>query len=96
MPTVTGSYKFRGIADDTFAVYLSQTVYGSTVSFFNVNATPIAYTNSTQASNVYPNYYLIDLPTSESAYIPLEAGKQYYMEVYHVNTAGGGKFSLAV
>ncbi len=69
MPTVTGSYKFRGIADDAFAVYLSQTVYGSTVSF--VNATPIAYTNSTQATSVYPNYYLIDYPTSESAYIPL-------------------------
>lgn len=69
IPTVTGNHKFRGIADDTFALYLSTNVYGSTVSF--VNATPIAYTNSTQATTVYPNYYQVDYPTSESAYIYL-------------------------
>ena len=69
IPTVTGNHKFRGIADDTFALYLSTNVYGSTVSF--VNTTPIAYTNSTQATTVYPNYYQVDYTTSESAYISL-------------------------
>ncbi len=73
---------------------MSTNIYGSTVSF--INATPIAYTNSTQAFSVYPNYYQIDYPTSESVYISLEAGKQYYMEVYHLNGGSGGKFSLSV
>lgn len=94
VPTVTGNHKFRGIADDAFALYLSTAVYGSTVSF--INATPIAYTNSTQATTIYPNYYQVDYTTSESAYITLEAGKQYYMEVYHLNGGAGGKFSLSV
>jgi hypothetical protein len=62
VPTVSGNHKFRGLADDTFALYLSTATYGSTVSF--VNATPIAYTNSTQALSIYPNYYQIDFPTS--------------------------------
>jgi hypothetical protein len=39
-PTVTGGYKFRGMADDYFSVYLSPT-FGSTVSF--VGATAIAF-----------------------------------------------------
>lgn len=92
-PTVTGEYKFRGIADDFFSVYLS-TTYGSTVSF--VNATPIAISSVYQANSLYPNYYLNDIPTAESAYIAMEAGKQYYMEVYHVNNGGNGRFSLSV
>jgi hypothetical protein len=94
VPSVTGEYKFRGIADDTFAVYLSTDVYGSTVSF--ANATPIAFSDSFQSITTYPNYYQTDYPSAESAYYTLEAGKQYYMEAYHVNTGGSAKFSLSV
>lgn len=82
------------MGDDTFSVFLSSTVYGSTVSF--LNATPIAYSTSTQAITTYANYYQNDYPTAESSFYTLEAGKQYYMEVYHVNSAGAGKFSLSV
>lgn len=73
---------------------MSKDVYGSTVSF--VNATPVAFSDNWQAVTVYPNYYQVDYPSAESAYIPLEAGKQYYMEVYHVNRGGTGRFSLSV
>jgi hypothetical protein len=82
------------LGDDTFAAFLSTSVHGSTVSF--ASATPIAFSDRSQASSIYPNYYQIDYPTSESSYIALEAGKQYYMEVYHINYAGGGRFSLSV
>lgn len=92
-PTVTGDYKFRGIADDYFSVYLS-TTFGSRVSF--VNATPIAISPVYQSNSLFPNYYLNDIATAESAYIRMEAGKQYYMEVYHVNNGGTGRFSLSV
>ena len=92
-PTVTGDYKFRGIADDYFSVYLSKT-YGSKVSF--VNATPIAFSSAYQSNSLYPNYYINDYPSAESAYTTMEAGKQYYMEVYHVNNGGVGRFSLSV
>jgi hypothetical protein len=57
---------------------------------------PIAYTDSWQAPTTYPNYYQTDILTSESDYIPLEAEKQYYMEVYHINEGGDGSFSLSV
>jgi len=77
VPTVSGDYKFRGLADDTFAVYLSTDIYGSIVSF--TNATPIAFSNSIQATNIYANYYQIDYLSAESSYVALEAGKQYYM-----------------
>ncbi len=60
-PTVTGDYKFRGIADDYFSVYLSNT-YGSKVSF--VNATPIAFSTAYQSNSLYPNYYINDYPSA--------------------------------
>lgn len=93
-PSVDGNYKFRGLADDSFAVFLSREVYGSTVDFRGT--TPIASSGSMQAAGIYANYYQIDVATAESAYISLEAGKQYYMEIFHINYGGPGKFSLSV
>lgn len=69
VPSVSGDYKFRGLADDAFAVYFSTGVYGSTVSF--ENTTPIAFSNSVQANSIYANYYYNDYPTHESDYITL-------------------------
>ena len=94
VPSVTGNYKFRGLSYHTFAVYLSTTVWGSTVSF--AGATPIAYSETKQPSSYWANYYQVDIPTAESGYIALEAGKQYYMEAYHMNYWGPGRFSLSV
>jgi hypothetical protein len=93
-PSVNGDYKFRGLGDDTFAVFLSTSVYGSTVDF--TGAIPIASSNFVQATAIFANYYQVDVATAESAYIPLEAGKQYYMEVFHINYWHGGRFSLSV
>lgn len=59
---MTGDYKFRGIADDSFSVFLSRDIYGSLVSF--VNATPIAYSNSVQSVTNYANYYQNDYPSA--------------------------------
>lgn len=75
-------------------LFLSTDVYGSTVSF--VDSTPIAFSTSTQATTTYANYYQTDYPSAESSYYNLEQGKQYYMEVYHVNGGGPGRFSLSV
>jgi hypothetical protein len=94
VPTVTGNHKFRGLSYHNFAVYLSESVYGSTVSF--TGATPIAFSNTRQASSNWANYYQVDVPTAESGYIALEAGKKYYMEIYHINYWGAGRFSLSV
>jgi len=81
------------LADDYFAVFLNET-YGSVMSF--VNSTPVAFSNTYQATSTFPNYYYNDIATAESVPILMELGKQYYMEVYHVNNGGTGRFSLSV
>lgn len=93
-PTVNGNYKFRGLGDDTFSVFLSTSVWGSTVDF--TGTAPIASSAYAQATSIFANYYQVDISTAESEFIALEAGKQYYMEVFHINYAVGGKFSLSV
>jgi hypothetical protein len=61
-PSVNGNYKFRGLGDDTFAVFLSTSVYGSTVDF--TNTTPIASSTYAQAASLYANYYQADVATA--------------------------------
>ncbi len=77
MPTVTGKHKFRGVADDGFAVYLESTVYGSTVDL-DVKK-PIAETEAHTPTEKYFNFELTDQTGAESAEISLTAGQGYYM-----------------
>ena len=96
LATVTGAYKFRGLGDDSFAVYLNTATYGSTTAFPNDTHQRIAFSDALQTMDVFANYYVIDIVTAESDYITLEAGKHYYMQVYHINSQGNGKLSLSV
>jgi hypothetical protein len=57
------------LGDDNFAVFLSTSVYGSTVDF--TSTTPIASSTYSQAASIYANYYQIDVSTAESSYIVL-------------------------
>jgi hypothetical protein len=84
---VAGIYTFRGTADDYFAVYLTSN-YGSA----EPAATPLISSGWSQNMD-YP--FIVDRPTSVAS-VDLEAQKSYYIEVYHVNTAGVGFFDLAV
>ena len=49
------------------------------------------YLWSTSIIELYPNYYERDIDMIERS-IYLEANNRYYMEVYHINHAGGGHF----
>lgn len=69
MASVNGQYKFRGVADDAFAVFMDSSVHGSTSSY--AGASPIAFSDYAQVSSVYPNYYQTDYPSAESSYISL-------------------------
>ena len=53
VPTVTGNYRFRGIADESFALYINSSVYGTTTSF----SAPLIYSSYAQNTDVFPNYY---------------------------------------
>jgi hypothetical protein len=68
---VSGTYVFRGIADDYFAFYISST-YGST----DLPATPLIYSNTHQP--YWNNYYIDDAPNGEAS-VTLSAGKSYYI-----------------
>ncbi len=84
----TGTYVFRGIADDYFSFYISPT-HGST----DLPASPLIYSNKNQVS--WSNFYYDDSATAEGS-ISLTAGMSYYIEAYHINTVGGGYFKLNV
>lgn len=85
---VSGTYVFRGIADDYFAFYIS-TTYGST----DLPATPLIYSNNHQKS--WNNFYYDDSQFGEAS-VTLTAGMSYYIEAYHINTQGGGYFKVDV
>ena len=84
---VSGNYIFRGVADDSFAVYLSST-YGSA----EPAATPLIYSNTVQN---FDNFYISDVPTAQGS-VALTAGQSYYIEVYHINHAGAGNLRVSV
>lgn len=85
---VSGTYVFRGIADDFFAFYISST-YGST----DLPAAPLIYSNNHQLN--WNNFYYDDSQYGEAS-VTLIAGKSYYIEAYHINNAGGGYFKVEV
>lgn len=84
----TGTYVFRAIADDYFAVYISST-YGST----DPPADPLIFSNKYQP--YWNDFYADDSPNAE-ANVSLVGGKSYYLEAYHINHAGGGYFKVEV
>lgn len=53
MPPVSGNYRFRGYAENLFAVYLSDATYGSTTPV----TTTLISSNQDQPVAIYPNYY---------------------------------------
>ena len=83
----TGTYTFRGTADDKFAFYLA-TTYGSN----ELPATPLLETSNYQ----YWFYPFLTNPSGSEATVDLEAGKSYYMEAFHFNYDSVGFFNLAV
>lgn len=87
MAPVTGTYTFRGTADDDFAMYLSAD-YGSV----SAPASPLIYSNT--YSKLF-EFYTYDVATGEGS-IDLTAGKSYYMEAYHINTGSTGNFDISV
>jgi hypothetical protein len=85
---VAGTYTFRGTADDSFRVYLASD-YGTKQEA----TTPLIYSDTAQ---IFNGFFKMDVPTA-SASVPLEAGKSYYIEAYHLDSSGGnGFFDLAV
>jgi hypothetical protein len=85
----TGRYTFRGLADASFAMYLS-TVEGSTA----LPSEPLIYSNS--RFTFWTNFYYDDFHTAESS-VNLTAGRSYYLEAYHTtNSPGFFKISVDV
>lgn len=84
---VNGTYKFRGVADDYFAFYISDD-YGSTGTI----AAPLIYSNIWQ---LFWQFYDKEVNTAEATK-DLVAGKSYYIEAYNINGGGAGFFDLAV
>jgi hypothetical protein len=84
----TGTYTFRGVAVDTFAMYFS-TSYGTTNQ---PAASPLIYSNTDQ--NMF-NFYSPYVASAENT-VSLEAGKSYYIEVYHLNFWGTGSLKVSV
>lgn len=85
---VAGEYTFRGQADDTFDLYMSDE-YGSTT----VNPTPVIYSSS--ATGQGSNYYISNSSTALGKPKYLEGNQYYYMELYHVNNGGDGYLKIS-
>lgn len=83
---VSGSYTFRGLADDAFSFYISS-VAGST----EISNTPLISSSSVQT--YWSDFYYDDVAGSEAA-VTLTAGMSYYIEAYHMNFAGAGYFRI--
>ena len=80
---VTGEYSFSGYGDDNFGLYISDD-YGTA----EVNPTPYIFANSHMNHN--DDLFANNISSVFGAGRQLEAGKYYYMELYHVNTGGNG------
>ena len=86
---VDGNYTFRGSADNSFGLYMSDE-YGSKT----LNPNPIIYQNS--YSDDPDNYYLTNKTTAIGSERLLKGGRYYYMEAYHVNLGSRGFFKVSV
>ena len=84
---VTGTYTFRGTADDRFAFYLA-TTYGSA----EPPTSPLLETSIHQ----YMNYPFLTNPSGHEATVSLVAGQSYYCEFYQINYGSTGFANLAV
>lgn len=84
---VNGTYKFRGVADDAFALYINPT-YGSV-------ETPLISLISSPSYQDMNNFYIVYMPSAENT-IALVGGMSYYIEVYHLNNGGNGHLRVAV
>ena len=77
----TGTYTFRGEADDQFALYISST-YGTA----EPSVTPLI--EQTTWNRIWSGFYKYK-PTA-NAQIDLVQGRSYYIETYHMNYGGPG------
>ena len=85
---VTGNYTFRGSADDSFGLYISDEYGSATVN-------PVPLIHQYHASADVDNHYISNHSTALDGEKFLEGGKYYYMEVYHINIAGGGFLKIS-
>lgn len=86
---VDGDYIFRGAADDSFGLYISDD-YGT------ASVNPSVYIYQDSHSTNKDNYYIDNKTTALGSPITLEAGKYYYMELYMVNYMGNGFVKISV
>ena len=86
---VSGNYTFRGSADDSFGLYMSDE-YGSK----SLNSDPLIYASS--HSSDADNYYLTNYSTAVNGEKLLEGGKYYYTELYQVNGGSTGFLKVSV
>ena len=87
---VTGNYIFRGMADDSFALYVSSV--SGTTNMLNPNPLIYDYQPSSSKTNLYIAHHSTAL--GDSTPLSLQAGSYYYMEAYHINLAGTGLFYI--
>jgi hypothetical protein len=83
----TGTYLFRGSADDYFRFYLA-TTYGST----ELPANPLL--EGTIYQRMF-SYYWRNTPNTEAT-VQLQGGKSYYLEAYHIDLGGVGFMNMEV
>lgn len=83
---VSGTYTFRGVADNIFSFFIS-TVVGST----EISATPFISSSNVQTD--WTDYYMDDVAGSEAS-VTLTAGSSYYIEAYHMNYGSTGYFRI--
>lgn len=62
MASVDGTYTFRGIGDDIWAVYLSNATYNSTVVYGDADT--FLSVGGAQSFATFPNYYDTDYGVS--------------------------------
>ena len=60
-----------------------------------MNPTPIIYADYASSYHYDDNYYIYNQSTALGQEISLEAGKYYYMEVYHINSGGNGFLKIS-
>ena len=84
-----GNYTFRGSADDSFGLYISDE-YGSKT--LNIDPLIYQYAHSSDPDNLY----IANYSTAINGEKLLEGGKYYYMELYHVNGWGTGFLKISV
>jgi hypothetical protein len=91
--SATGTHTFRGLANDAFAVYISNTTHNSTTT---LTTALISVGSAMPYRSDFSNWYQSDWGTSAEQSLDLVAYNRYYMEVYHMNNNGDGWFELGI